>query len=197
VASALATGSSDSMVVSDVGWAYGFLQEWDRAIEYYRQALALQPNRPGTLLRLAEAYRETGRLEDSLAEARKALDLDPGFGSDAHADIGLTLREQGHYSEAVEEFKQALSLDPSNDYAAWALGATYSDWHKYAEALPYLEQAAAAVPNNAGYLAWLGSCYKDLKRYDEARQALERALQADPNRTDATQMLKELAAAGH
>lgn len=53
--------------------------------------------------------RRLGRLEDSVADLRSAVELEPNNAS-AHNNLALSLMENGHLSSALEELNIAVSL---------------------------------------------------------------------------------------
>jgi len=71
--------------------------------------------------RLVGWYGERIALEDILAMAGKALELDPKL-AEAHAARGEALRVAGRAEEAVEAFERALELDPNSFEANLAYG---------------------------------------------------------------------------
>ncbi|MBW1770827.1 MAG: tetratricopeptide repeat protein, partial [Deltaproteobacteria bacterium] len=57
---------------------------------------------------LASAYFMLGRLDESIAAAKKALELEPTFAV-AHNNLALAYLEKGAFKEAVEHCDQALA----------------------------------------------------------------------------------------
>ena len=71
--------------------------------------------------RLVGWYGQRIPLDDILAMAGKALELDPGL-AEAHAARGEALRVAGRSDEAVAAFEQALALDPNSFEANLSYG---------------------------------------------------------------------------
>jgi len=82
--------------------------EWPLAAAHYQAAWRLKPEERELLLRLAEAWRELGRAEDS----RAALVAASRGGSPRVAEKAR--RMFGERYPYVYEFRQAIQLDPSN-----------------------------------------------------------------------------------
>ena len=61
---------------------------------------------------LGHALRDQGKLDEAIAELRKAVTLDPKSGV-CHLNLGLALCDQGKLNEAIAEFRKAIELDPT------------------------------------------------------------------------------------
>ena len=94
-------------------WAEGCRQHarkrYGRAIELYRQSIALCPTGEAHTW-LAWAYSHTGRVEDAIEECHRAIDVDPDFGN-PYNDIGAYLVAEGELDEAEPWFALAKSAD--------------------------------------------------------------------------------------
>jgi tetratricopeptide (TPR) repeat protein len=64
------------------------------------------------------------RRDESVAEARRALELDP-LSLPVNNILGLMLRIAGRYDEAIEQYRRTLELDPSFAGAHKDLGTAY------------------------------------------------------------------------
>jgi tetratricopeptide (TPR) repeat protein len=149
------------------------------AVEHYRRALAIDPDRPFTRREMAVALWMAGRLDDAIAACKLAIDAD---GADAwgHFFLGAMLREQGVLDLARDELGRAVELDPSIGMA-WAglaaVAATLGD-HAGAEA-SYL-QGLSNAPDSSGLRREYGAWLAGAGRTSEARQHLARALELSP-----------------
>jgi protein O-mannosyl-transferase len=121
------------------GQAHANLKEWDRAIEYDRKEIELEPQNPVLYTALGEALQKNGQTQDSIAAFRQAIQLDPGF-LDASINLAITLAEEGNTDEAIELLLPALRPHPEGPHAdaAWFnLGNMYAhkrDWNDAADA---------------------------------------------------------------
>jgi Tfp pilus assembly protein PilF len=79
--------------------------EVDAAIELFTRSLLVAPTAEAYTFR-GWAYSFQGRLEDAIAECRRAIATDPGFGN-PYNDIGSYLVALGKRDEAVPWFQKA------------------------------------------------------------------------------------------
>jgi len=94
---------------------------YDRAVELYRQALALNPADREARYNLAITLQEAGRLTEAVVALNTAITLDPGR-PEAHNALGIALMLRGDAAGAREQFARAVALDPRDARAANNLG---------------------------------------------------------------------------
>jgi TolB-like protein/DNA-binding winged helix-turn-helix (wHTH) protein/Flp pilus assembly protein TadD len=136
-------------------WNKRTVDDFRRAIGYFEQAIAKDPNYASSYAGLADCYALIGGysgepLPEYMVKARaaalKALELDPNL-PEAHTALAVIVQNYDRdWQTAGNEFRRAIALNPS-----YATGH-----HWYAEHLGYLG------------------------RFDEAFQEMERARQLDP-----------------
>ena len=114
-----------------------------RAGAEFERALELNPNYVmarcwHSLLFLQWA---AGKYELGIAEARRALDLDPLSSYVAHT-LAACLCTAGRFDEAVEAARHAVQLDPDSFIVHWILGISLGTAGQFEEAVATLEKAA-------------------------------------------------------
>jgi tetratricopeptide (TPR) repeat protein len=125
-------------------------QEFEEAIELYRESLALFPTAEAHTF-LGWTYSFQGRLDEAIAECRSAIALDPDFGN-PYNDIGVYLIERGDLSGAIpwlEQAKRAPRYQPRH-FPYLNLGRIYLRQGQWPEALRELEAAARLAPDDPG-----------------------------------------------
>ena len=119
--------------------------------------------------RLIGWYDEQVPEAELLANATKALELDPDLG-EAHAARGDALSFLGHIEEAVESFDKALSLDP-NSFDINYLYARFCTREGMLEKAAELYTRALEIqPEDAQSPLMLQVILRSLGRFDEARR---------------------------
>jgi tetratricopeptide (TPR) repeat protein len=94
------------------GAAHAEMEEWDAAVGAYREALNIDDRSEHAATaetNLAYALWESGRTEQALEHAERAVEIDPRFG-EAWYNRGFFLRERGLAEDAVDAFDNALRL---------------------------------------------------------------------------------------
>lgn len=171
--------------------------QWNRAIEFYRKALAEFPNNPNALNSVALALLETGQLEEALSAYQKAGEATPDdpipiekgaeiferLGNikesiqarEDSADLYIRRKDAG---KAVDNWRHIARLDPQNLAARSRLALTYERLGRSRDsAMEYL--SVASILQRAG-------------KVDRAKEAVQRSLAILPGDSDAAQFLRLL-----
>jgi tetratricopeptide (TPR) repeat protein len=93
-----------------LGTAYFGRQEYDKAVEQYREATAINPGFPPAYNLLGYAARNLEKYDDAEAAFRKYIELIPGDPNpyDSYAEL---LMKTGRFDESIAQYRKALSLD--------------------------------------------------------------------------------------
>lgn len=121
--------------------------EYDMAVELYKRSLDLHPTAEAYTF-LGWTYHFQGKLEEAIAECKKAIQVDPEFGN-PYNDIGAYLVEKGEYDEALHWLERALHSRryESYHYPHYNLGRAYAAKEMYAKARHHFEQALKICPS--------------------------------------------------
>ncbi|WP_435063338.1 tetratricopeptide repeat protein [Halobaculum sp. EA56] len=98
------------------GVAHAQLEEWDEAIGAYQEALRIDDDSEHAAsaeTNLAYALHESGRTEQALEHAERAVEIDPRF-PQAWYNRGFFLVERGLLEDAVTAFDNAIRLGMRN-----------------------------------------------------------------------------------
>jgi tetratricopeptide (TPR) repeat protein len=124
----------------------------DGALRLYREAERETPNFARTTVHevISNVLLRQGRIEEALAEARRAMELNP-FSTIAANNIGLIMRAKHEDVEAAKYFQLAVKLDPEYFEAQINYGMTLVDLGRWDEAITHLAPVARLFPQR--YLA--------------------------------------------
>jgi DNA-binding winged helix-turn-helix (wHTH) protein/TolB-like protein/tetratricopeptide (TPR) repeat protein len=115
--------------------------DWTAADREWREAIRLDPEYATAHQWYAVHYlTPAGRLEEALAEARRAQQLDP-LSPVFNAFVGGTLLFARRYDEAIEECRKTIDLYPEFGVGHWYLGRAYLQKGRFPEALAELRDA--------------------------------------------------------
>jgi len=97
--------------------------DWNGGEADFAKALALEPGNASTLRRYAVVLQNFGRLAESIAATRKAIELDP-LSAAAWTNLGnVYLADRSRFPEAREALERALAINPESSFANFTLGA--------------------------------------------------------------------------
>lgn len=178
-------------IFAGVGEYYMDRNEYDKAIDFFREATTLDSRNNVARLGLSEALALKGNqllVIDNMPIARKffeeALALNPK-NAPAHFGLGEILSESGKNDEAVISYEQALSNDKDLTEIFVPLGILYYQQGKYDKAEEMLARGAALDPDDAPAQYFSGLVLLSRSREQDALLAFKRAQKLDPNYVEA------------
>jgi TolB-like protein/tetratricopeptide (TPR) repeat protein len=160
-----------------------------RAIEFFHQAIAHDPNYAATYAGLSEALillpRYTGAYPSetrpqSRVAALKALELNPNLAEAHNALAKIAMDYDVDFEEATREFKRAIELNPNYAGAHHWFSGTLESQGQFAEAIAQSKLGTELDPFSAVNLVDQGRIYGSARRFPEAKAVFEKALAIDP-----------------
>lgn len=157
--------------------------DFRKAIDYFEQALRLDPNYALALAWMANAYHGLGVqraesprdvIEKSKQAVKRALELDPNLAEAYTVRARINYSFEWDFAAAERDFQRALELEPNNEmthcwYAVWA---SYNG--RFDQAMTEIETALAINPGSVYYQRERGRILYFARRYDEAVAQLKR-----------------------
>ena len=150
--------------------AMDFEWDWEGAERRFKRAIGLNPNYANARHWYSHYLISMGRFDDSLAESRQALALDPlDAGMNFH--LGFHYYNARQYGQAEAQLRKALEIDRNHSGAHDILGLVYGRQKRYQEAVAeMLRSRELGGMDNRGSL---GHLYAVSGRTGEARRLLE------------------------
>jgi len=159
---------------SAMAWI-AMLYDWDWIVveSSLNKAFALNPGLYNAHWGQAVYYTIQVRLDEALAEYKRALEVDP-LSLPLNVEYGSSLWEAGKNEEALDQLKKNLEMDPHFGLAHFYIGLVYNKMGKHEIALKELKKAIRLT----GGLSWaygaLGYTYAVLGQKDEANKILSK-----------------------
>jgi len=125
------------------GVAHAELEEWDAAVGAYREALAVDDDSEHAATaetNLAYALWESGRTEQALEHAERAVEIDPRF-AEAWYNRGFFLLERGLAEDANNAFDNAIRLGFRNSEILEEKARALEELGEYDRAEELVEEA--------------------------------------------------------
>jgi tetratricopeptide (TPR) repeat protein len=149
--------------------------DWVGADKEFRQAISLNPNYAFAHDQWALSLGCEGRFDESIAEGKRAEELDPR-GPAIAVDNTLAFTGKGEFQKAKDEAKRGAELDPTFFFPQMQFGWIDLQQGNVRAAIPKLEKAAAmeAPPFATAYLGYAYGTAGDRARALATIEALKK-----------------------
>ena len=168
---------------------------WRDDVTLNRHILSHNPGARGAHHNLGKGLFEQGRLEESVAATRTAIERHRGPVDqrymEARVNLGLALLHLGRLEEAERHLREVAGLDPAHVKAHINLGRVLLDQGRAEESIAASRAALQQRPGSVEAHVNLGAALLDLGRRREAEQQLRRALEHNPGHASILQNLAE------
>jgi TolB-like protein/Flp pilus assembly protein TadD len=145
--------------------------DWEGCEVEFRRAIALNPSYAFAHDQFALGLALQGRLDESIAQSRRAAELDP-LSPQVPIDAIFAYAWKGNYEGAQEQVRRAAELDPTFFFPVFAYGWIDIQAGKVEEAIPHFEKAKA-MESPAFVSAWLAYAYGAAGHRERATAELE------------------------
>lgn len=171
-------------------WNKRTIDDINKSVEYFEQAIALDPSYALAYAGLADSYvtipsYSNNRSKETYPKARaaalKALEIDDSL-AQAHTTLACVLYEfDWKFADAENEFKRAIELDPNYATAHhWYAEYLLSMWRRD-DALAEIKRAQECDPLSLIINSILGVTYLVRQEYSLAEMQLKKTIEMDPN----------------
>ena len=88
------------------------IKKYDTAINYYQEALKLNPNHPLTLFHLGVVFQDIFDFDSSIKYYKKAIKVNSNY-IDPLFNLSFIHKDLGNYKEAVNLLKKIILINPN------------------------------------------------------------------------------------
>ena len=108
------------------GYKASIAENYDEAIEYYKKAIAINPDYADAHANLGVNYIQKGKFDEAISNLKKAITIDPK-NVGAHYNLGLVYDKKSMIDEAISEYEKTIDINPGFAKAYQNLGIAYFD----------------------------------------------------------------------
>ena len=167
-----------------VGDAQGEDAELDRALDRFKNAVLIRPERLEAWRNLAYVYYQIGQADAAIATYQRIVSADPADASSLYS-LGVLYLNQDRYQEAVGTLSQLLEVDPRHldGHINLAVAQVHTGDDKGAE--DHYRKAIEIDPGAPNSYYNLGNLYWQQEDYTAALKAYEKTVELKPDDGDA------------
>ena len=143
------------------------------AVDNYKAALTLSPERADALSNLGAAYAQLGQFDEAVAQYQAALKADP-VNSAVRLNLALAYYKSARPQSAIPQLKRVLASEPDAKSAYLVLADCYLQTGQPAEVVSLLQPREQMFGNDLAFAYVLGTALLDLQRTDEGQTYVDR-----------------------
>jgi len=187
---ALSNGVEEASIYAALGYIETLEENDGRAVEYYTDAVRLDPGNGLYRFYLGGAMNNAGNRLSAIRVMEECIDL--GYTSPrVYNYLGyLYVTEGKKIDKAIGLIGKALEEDPDNGSYNDSMGWAFFKKGDIKKAVEYLEKAAKLAPEDQVINDHLGDAYFRAGDIEKAREAWKKALESDPENRKIRKKLK-------
>ncbi|MGI9515950.1 MAG: tetratricopeptide repeat protein [Pirellulaceae bacterium] len=162
----------------------GMLGKNELAMKHYRHAIALDPDKPGLRINLAQVLIRNRKYDEAAGHLNHALTHAPEH-ADAHYNLGLIYSSKRDPENAKTSYEKALAIKPDHPQALFRLGLIYESRKNIAQAKKYYQRAVDQTPRSALLLTSLARMLVADRDLSTAEEVLRQAIRYEPGYANA------------
>jgi tetratricopeptide (TPR) repeat protein len=143
------------------------------AIDTYKAALAIVPDRADALSNLGAAYVRLGQFDDAVAQYQEALKADPANNT-VRLNLALAYYKSARPNEAVPQLKRVVSSDPEMRSAYLVLADCYLQVGQNQEVVSLLKPRESMFADDLAYAYLLGTALLHVEDAVEGQKYIDR-----------------------
>lgn len=177
---ALALPGGDNYAVHyNLGLAYFYTQQWDKALASYEKSLQHNPNFSHTYHGIGNVYETNKMFDKALEYFFKTVTLDP-LAADTYFNIGTVYQQMRMHDQAAQYLSKSAELSPASSGAYINLGVSLKALGRVSEAI---DAYYKAIKNNPLPQAFgnLASSLHEIGRDKEAIEVARQGVALDGN----------------
>ena len=142
-------------------------QEYEKSIEYYTQAIRLNPNHAPTYYNCGNAHSNLGDYNSAIGNYTHAIAIKPDFVA-AYYNRGVAYGQRDDYERAIADYTKAIELNSNDAHAYYNRGLAYGQRDDYERAIADYTKAIELNSNDAHAYYNRGVAYGQRDDYERA-----------------------------
>ena len=161
-------------------WNGNKISDPKKAIEYFSQAIRLDPKFTVAYNNRGNEYINLKQLDLAISDFDKAIQLDTNFAG-AYYNRGIVNYDLKQFNRAISDYDQAIRLDPNMLNAFYNRGVAFSMLHQLERAIKDFDQAILLNPDYLEAYGNRGTAYAALNQFERAITDYDKVIQLDTN----------------
>jgi protein O-mannosyl-transferase len=165
--------------ILSLGYSYGNLSQWDKAIAEYSRALEINPLYHMAYYNRGVAWDNLEQWDKAITDYSKAIEINPKY-LDAYFNRGIAYWNTGQPEKAIDNYTKAIELNPKFTDAWSNRGIAFDKLGQYEKAIADYTKAIEINPKFANAWSNRGVVYGNLGQWEKAIKDYSAAIAIDP-----------------
>lgn len=171
----------DSYVGESIATTYAKNNNFDKSVEYIKDALRQDPTRVTLYKKLNSLYTYNNNLDELIEIYEKAINKYPDK-FDLYYDLGdLYIKTKADPNKTIDLFTKAVKTDPKSDIMNLYLGDSYYNNREFDKALEFYQKSVELNPKNTDAYSKIIGLYWDLNDSENVMKYANQALKENPD----------------
>lgn len=164
----------------NLGSAYQELKLYEKSIDAYQYAIAINDKFDYAYRNMADAYIRLRKYTNAIETLQRQQEISKPDDVIFEA-IGYCYERQKKYDQARYYYRKAYHINPNDDRLYFRIGRTYMMEMQWDQAIKYILTAKKQNARVSEYCLALGECYLQLESYKDALAQLAEAVHLRPS----------------
>ena len=175
----VAKAPGNSVAQNNLGMALAIAGRIPEALDHFREALRLEPERPLAHYNIGFTLAHLGKHQEALGYLRDAVRLNPRDGG-AHYALATALAATGSRADAIRHFEEAVTLQPDDAEAHREMANALAPEGDLGGAVRHYEEALRLDPGDFRAHSKYGNLLTAMGRHPDAAAQYREALRLNP-----------------
>ena len=153
--------------------------EYKEAIEYYGQAIEINPQDSKSYINRGTAKAVLGNRTEAIKDYDKAIEINPQY-AEAYFNRGTIKAKPGNYTETIKDYDKAIEINPQYAEAYINRGNAKAGLGNHTEAIKDFDKAIEINPQDAEAYFNRGVAKTKLGNHTEAIKDYDKAIEINP-----------------
>lgn len=163
-----------------LGDFYARRNDYDKAIEKYKKAVAKNNNNAQVFAKLGRIYNAKGDRRTAFDRFARAIEIDRNDYR-SYYEIGVIFNDMGKQADAQIVLDNSLRIKPDFTPASELLAVVLCAQNKYDEAINVYKNATRYDPDNYQLYYRMGVVRTELRDFNDAKECYEKAIELNPS----------------
>ena len=166
-------GEEFYLVLSEIGFLYAEVDQFEVAITFFERSLAMNPENIDALSDLGYSYEMIGDFENAIRTCNKILDID-AYNYETWVNLGKLYSLSEGYEKAIDAFDFALTINDEDISILKLKAHCLSLSGRALEAILVFKELLEKEPDDSALYLLLCECYTSLELFSEALEMLDK-----------------------